>query len=216
MDKLEDIERLLSEKEDSKKDTVSEKNNKHKKEDKVVNKIPESYLTPGYQKTVQVGIKKLYPDVVIPEYKHDGDACCDIRAYRVVKMVNGMGVEIDVPSDFESITLYQGYSVRIGTGFKLNIPEGWCVNVEGRSGFSFDEGVVVTNAPGKCEFTYKGEYMVNLTKINKKPTVIHKNDRIAQMEIVPQYKMVLEEVTDIEVEDGNERGEKGLGSSGVK
>jgi hypothetical protein len=26
----------------------------------------------------------------------------------------------------------------------------------------------------------------------------------------------LEEVTDIEVEDGNERGEKGLGSSGVK
>lgn len=31
MDKLEDIERLLSEKEDSKKDTVSEKNNKHKK-----------------------------------------------------------------------------------------------------------------------------------------------------------------------------------------
>ena len=47
--------------------------------------------------------------------------------------------------------------------------------------------------------------MVNITKINKKPTVIHKNDRIAQMEIVPQYKMVLEEVTDIEVEDGNER-----------
>lgn len=36
------------------------------------------------------------------------------------------------------------------------------------------------------------------------------------MEIVPQYKMVLEEVIDIEVEDGNERGEKGLGSSGVK
>lgn len=31
MDKLEDIERLLSEKEDSKKDTVSEKNNKDKK-----------------------------------------------------------------------------------------------------------------------------------------------------------------------------------------
>lgn len=56
-------------------------------------------MTPGYQKTVQVGIKKMYPDVVAPEYKHDGDACCDIRAYRVVKMMNDMGVEIDVPSD---------------------------------------------------------------------------------------------------------------------
>src|SRR5699024_1904815 len=96
------------------------------------------------------------------------------------------------------------------------LPSGWCVNVEGRSGFSFDEGIVVSNAPGKCEYTYKGEYMINLIKVNKKPTVIHKNDRIAQMEIVPQYKMLLEEVEDIEIEDDNDRGEKGLGSSGVK
>lgn len=36
------------------------------------------------------------------------------------------------------------------------------------------------------------------------------------MEIVPQYKMLLEEVEDIEIEDDNDRGEKGLGSSGVK
>lgn len=58
--------------------------------------------------------------------------------------------------------------------------------------------------------------MINLIKVNKKPTVIHKNDRIAQMEIVPQYKMLLEEVEDMEIEDDNDRGEKGLGSSGVK
>ena len=31
-----------------------------------------------------------------------------------------------------------------------------------------------------------------------------------------QQSTMMEEVTDIEVEDGNERGEKGLGSSGVK
>ena len=215
MEDLKNIEKLLSDNSDKINGSVSDKN-KLKSENKSVKKsVNNDCILNGYHKECQVGIKKLYPDVVAPEYKHDGDACCDIRAYRVVKMVNDMGVEIDVPSDFESITLYQGYSVRIGTGFKLNIPEGWCVNVEGRSGFSFDEGVVVTNAPGKCEFTYEGEYMVNLTKVNKKPTVIHKNDRIAQMEIVPQYKMILEEVIDIEVEDGNERGEKGLGSSGV-
>lgn len=208
MEDLKNIEKLLSDNSDKINGSVSDKS--------VKKSVNNDCILNGYHKECQVGIKKLYPDVEIPEYKHEGDACCDIRAYRVVKMINDMGIEIEVPSDFESITLYQGYSVRIGTGFKLNIPEGWCVNVEGRSGFSFDEGVVVTNAPGKCEFNYKGEYMVNLTKINKKPTVIHKNDRIAQMEIVPQYKMVLEEVTDIEVEDGNERGEKGLGSSGVK
>lgn len=169
-----------------------------------------------YLNKLQVGIERVYDDVIIPEYKHKGDACCDVRAFRIVKLVNDMGVEIPVADDFESITLYQGYSVRIGTGFKLDVPRGWCVNVEGRSGFSFDEGVIVTNAPGKCEFTYKGEYMVNLIKVSKKPTIIHKNDRIAQMEIVPQYKMEFNNVEKVESWDGNERGENGLGSSGVK
>lgn len=169
----------------------------------------------GYACGVKVGIKTLYPDVVFPVYKHEGDACADIRAYRIVKLMNDMGVEIPVPENFESVTLYQGYSVRIGTGFKLDVPEGWCVNIEGRSGFSFDEGIVVSNAPGKAEFIYKGEYMVNLTKVSKKPTIIHKNDRIAQMEIVPQYKIIFEEVDEVSVEDWNDRGENGLGSSGI-
>lgn len=172
-------------------------------------------LQRGYACGVKVGIKSLYPDVVFPTYKHEGDACADIRAYRIVKLMNDMGVEIPVPENFESITLYQGYSVRIGTGFKLDVPEGWCVNIEGRSGFSFDEGIVVSNAPGKAEFIYKGEYMVNLTKVSKKPTVIHKNDRIAQMEIVPQYKMMFEDVDEVSIEEWNERRENGLGSSGI-
>lgn len=170
----------------------------------------------SYLNKIKIGIKRMFDGVTIPEYKHDGDACCDIRAFRIAKLVNDMGVEIPVPEDFESITLYQGYRVRIGTGFKLEIPRGWCVNIEGRSGFSFNEGVIVTNAPGKCEFIYKGEYMVNLIKVSKKPTIIHKNDRIAQMEIVPQYKMEFSEVDDVEIEEGNERGDNGLGSSGMK
>lgn len=214
MENLKDIEKLLSEKGESAKNEVSSSKKQDKKEKKEDAKVMSKLC--GYHEAHTVGIKKLYPDVHIPEYKHEGDACCDIRAYRVVKMMNDMGVEVDVPEDFESITLYQGYSVRIGTGFKLDLPEGWCANIEGRSGFSFDEGIVVTNAPGKAEYVYKGEYMVNITKVSKKPTVIHKHDRIAQMEIVPQYKMVFEEVDDIEIEEGNGRGENGLGSSGVK
>lgn len=204
MDNIKEIEDLLQElKEEDKPSQAAPKATKTKKQR-------------GYQSVVKVGIKKLFPDVQIPVYKHEGDACCDIRAYRIVKMVNDMGVEYKIPDDFESITLFQGYSVRIGTGFKLNVPEGWSVNIEGRSGFSFDEGIVVTNAPGKAEYIYKGEYMVNLTKVSRKPTIIRKNDRIAQMEIVPQYKMDFEEVDELTIEEGNTRGENGLGSSGVK
>lgn len=207
MDDLKKIEKLLSE---------SEKKEEKKVEVTKQSKCKCAKVVDGYHSAQKVGIQKLFSDVEVPQYKHKGDSCCDVRAYRVVKLMNDMGVEIEVPEDFKSITLYQGYSARIGTGFKLDVPEGWCVNIEGRSGFSFDEGIVVTNAPGKAEYTYKGEYMVNLTKVNKKPTVIYKNDRIAQMEIVPQHKMIFEEVDKVHVEDGNERVENGLGSSGVK
>lgn len=238
MDNLDDIKKLITDKEKS--DGNSDMDDKNPKDIPIpVPSVPKGKKTkkdiiggtrvgcediskvfdlnsPYYLVGLPVKIKKLYPDVVIPEYKHNGDACCDIRAYRVVKLVNDMGVEISVPDDFDKITMYQGYKARIGTGFVLGLPDAWCANIEGRSGFSFDEGIVVSNAPGKAECIYKGEIMVNLIKIDKKPTVIHKNDRIAQMEIVPQYKMSFEETTNIVVEEGNERGEKGLGSSGVK
>ncbi len=168
-----------------------------------------------YKDEVQVGILKLFPDVNIPEYRHEGDACADVRAHNIVKLIRN-DVKTDISGDFSEITIYPGDRVRIGTGFKLDVPDGWCVNIEGRSGFSFDEGIIVTNAPGKAECIYKGEYMVNLMKVCGDPTVIRKNDRIAQMEIVPQIKMLFHETDSVSIEEGNERGENGLGSSGVK
>lgn len=168
-----------------------------------------------YKERVKVGIFKMYPDVIIPEYKHEGDACVDIRAHNIVKLIRD-NADTEISGDFSEITIYSGDRIRIGTGFKLDVPDGWCINIEGRSGFSFDEGIIVTNAPGKAECIYKGEYMVNLMKVYGEPTVIRKNDRIAQMEIVPQFKMMLRETDIINIEEGNERGEKGLGSSGIK
>lgn len=169
-----------------------------------------------YREEVKVGILKLHPDVKTPEYRHNGDACVDIRAYRIVKFISGDDdLDIEVPEDFSEIILHPGDRVRIGTGFKLDVPNGWCSNIEGRSGFSFDKGIVITNAPGKAECIYKGEYMVNMMKVCGRPTVIRKNDRIAQMEIVPQIKMLFHEIDDIEIEEDNERGENGLGSSGI-
>lgn len=167
-----------------------------------------------YKEEIKVGILKLHPDVKIPEYKHFGDACADIRVDNFAKFIKSDGSEMNIKL-FSEVVLYPGDRVRIGTGFKLDVPDGWCVNIEGRSGFSFDEGIVVTNAPGKAECIYKGEYMVNLLKVSGNPTTIKKGDRIAQMEIVPQYKMLFYDIDKIDVKSNNERGEKGLGSSGV-
>lgn len=164
-----------------------------------------------YKEEVEVSIDKMFEDVVLPEYKHDGDACADIRAYRIISLKNDMGKDMPIPENFESVTLHQGWRVRVGAGFKVNIPKGYAINISGRSGDTFDRGYVITNAPGKADGPYKGEFMVNIMKVSREPMVISKNDRIAQMEIVPQIRML-----GVKMNGDSIRGEKGLGSSGVK
>lgn len=168
-----------------------------------------------YSYGLEVGFIKRFDDVVLPEYKRDGDACMDVRAYRIIELRNDQGIVMPLPENFESVTLYNGYTVMIGLGFGLDIPNGHAINILPRSGFSYDEGIIILNSPGKADTTFNGEYAVMMGKINKKPTVISKNNRIAQMEIVPQIKMSLVERDKYKNDPDNTRLESGFGSSGI-
>lgn len=199
MSDIEEIEKILN---DSSKVNLVETEAKPKKKQKT-----ESW----YKEEATVEIMPIFDDVILPEYKHDGDACADVRAYRIIEFYNDMGVKLPIPKDFKSITLHQGYKVRIGTGFKVKVQKGYAINIEGRSGSTFDKGIIVSNAPGKADGPYEGEYMVNIIKVTKNPVVIEKNERIAQIEIVPQIRMI-----GVKINEDNKRGDKGLGSSGTK
>lgn len=169
-----------------------------------------------YVEDVEVEIEKMFDDVILPQYAHEGDACADVRAYRIEKIFNENGVEVMSGCDFESIKLYQGWTAIFGTGFKIKLPKGWAVNIQGRSGFSIKECATVPNAPAKIDCPYTGEYRLALVKLNKKSVTVHKNDRIAQMEIVPQYRMIFKEVDKVYADEDNQRKETGLGDSGLK
>lgn len=169
-----------------------------------------------YHQQLDIGVLKLYPDVILPEYKHLGDACMDLRANNIIWIKNEMGVKLKVPENFESITIYQGYTVKFGTGLKIDLPKGWAADIKIRSGVSSEEAIILMNGEGKVDNPYTGEWGFCIGKINKCPFTINKNDRLMQFELRPQIKCNLIEINEIKVDKNNERGDGGFGHSGLQ
>ena len=169
-----------------------------------------------YKSEVSIDVIKLYPDVQDPKYAHKGDACMDLRANNIYSVIDEMGNKVDFPKDFESITIKQGWIVKFGTGLRISLPKGYSSDILIRSGFSSDEGLVLMNGKGEVDCPYNGELIISIGKLNKKLTTINKNERIAQFKPMPQIFMNLNYVDKFAYDESNERGENGLGSSGLK
>lgn len=188
------------------------KRKKAEASDPVQEKIVHDY----YKSEVSMDVIKLYPDVQDPKYAHKGDACMDLRANNICSVVDEMGNEVDFQKEFESITIKQGWIVKFGTGLRINLPKGYSADILIRSGLSSKEGLVLMNGKAEIDCTYTGELVIPIGKLNKKLTTINKNERIAQFKPMPQIFMNLNYVDKFEYDENNERGENGLGSSGLK
>lgn len=215
MDELKEIKELLDKNGEGKEAPVKKKRASRKvatvEDSKSIDVIDNTVY---YREEVPVKVMRMFPDVELPIYKHEGDACADVRAYRLMEVRNEMNIEVRNEDLEKGIFLHRGWSIKIGTGLRFQIPRGWAINMEGRSGFSIKEATVIPNAPAKVDSNYTGELIIGLVNLNAKPTRIEKGERIAQIEIVPQYKMVFEEVS--EIEENKDRGSSGIGDSGMK
>ena len=200
---------------DENKEVVQQSKSKKKKAeapDTSQDKIVHDY----YKSEVSIDVIKLYPDVIDPAYAHRGDACMDLRANNIYSVVDEMGNEVNFPKDFESITIKQGWIVKFGTGLRINLPKGYSSDILIRSGLSSKEGLILMNGKGEIDCQYTGELIIPIGKLNKKLTTINKNERIAQFKPMPQIFMNLNYVDKFAYDESNERGENGLGSSGLK
>lgn len=150
---------------------------------------------------MEVKIKKLKPNAVIPTYAKDGDAGMDLVATEVIK---------DTP---EQITY--------GTGIAVEIPEGFVGLVFPRSSIR-KTGLQLSNSVGVIDSGYRGEIQATFNKIfgsegmydeTKVPTTeFYKvGDRIAQIMIIPYPPIEFKEVEEL---SDSERGEGGFGSTG--
>lgn len=112
----------------------------------------------------------------------------------------------------EEITLLPGDSVLIPTGLKMEIPQGYEIQVRPRSGLALKHQVTVLNTPGTIDADYRGEVGVILINHGKNPFVITRGMRIAQAVLAPVLKAVF--VAKEYALSMTSRGEGGFGSSG--
>lgn len=139
---------------------------------------------------MQVKVKKLHPDAILPQYATSGAACFDLHALT------------------ESLVIGP---VTLDTGLSFEIPQGYAMMVYSRSGHGFKHGVRLVNCVGVIDSDFRGSVMVRLIADGSGSLVIRKGDRIAQAMIIPVPKVELIEADDL---SDTTRGAGGFGSTG--
>ena len=143
---------------------------------------------------VKVLIKRLHPNIKLPEYKTAGASGMDLIAFLK-----------------EPINLKPKTSSLVPTGLAVAFSEDYEIQIRPRSGLAAKNNISVLNTPGTIDSDYRGEIKVIIYNHGKNEFVIKNGDRIAQMVLTPIIKMELELVNDL---PETIRGEGGFGSTG--
>ena len=152
----------------------------------------------------KLDVKILVEDAdFMPVYKTSGSACMDCRA-DILSTTNGMG---------DTYTLFPGQVAIVDLGFRVAVPEGYVMNVYLRSGIAANYSLALPNGVGKIDSDYRGVVKAILANVGTVPATINHKDRIMQCEIVPVQPINL---IPVPILDDTNRGEGGLGSTGVK
>jgi dUTP pyrophosphatase len=141
---------------------------------------------------IEVAIRRLREDAVLPQQAYAGDAGLDLVAY-------------------EEVTLGPGERAVVPTGIAVEIPEGYAGFVQPRSGLAARHGIAIVNAPGLIDSGYRGEIRVVLLNTDaSEPFTVEPGTRIAQLVVAPVASVRLVEVEELAT---SERGARGFGSS---
>lgn len=142
---------------------------------------------------MQLKFKRLHPNAILPKYQTDGAVGFDFHA-------------------LEQTIAPSGMTVMVRTGWAVEVPEGYELQIRDRSGTCFKTGLMVKNSPGTIDPDYRGEVGIIIYNTGERyGHCINRGDRIAQgvLKKVPRAEIV-------EVDELNEtsRGEGGWGSTG--
>ena len=146
---------------------------------------------------IKTPVKVLVPEGgFLPKYAHETDAGFDLPAY----LPDGP-VFIE-PGEHKIIT----------TGLKMSFDPGFEIQIRSRSGLAAKQGIFVLNSPGTIDCTYRGEFMIILHNSGVNTFKISHGDRIAQAVV---QEVIQASFTQVDSLDETERGEGGLGHTGV-
>ena len=111
----------------------------------------------------------------------------------------------------EELTLQPGKRHAVATGFAIEIPRGYEVQVRPRSGLAMKHGVTCLNTPGTIDSDYRGEVKVILVNLGQEPFEIRRGERIAQLVPAPVLRADFVEASGL---SDTGRGSGGFGSTG--
>ena len=133
----------------------------------------------------------------LPLYASEGAAGADLRANFV---------------DQQSLTLAPGARTLVPTGLRLEIPDGYEVQVRPRSGLALKHGITLPNSPGTIDSDYRGPLGVIVQNGGDADFVIEHGMRIAQMVVAPVVRATFR----LGALSETDRGSGGFGSTGTE
>ena len=139
-------------------------------------------------------VKLIKPNAKLPERQTDGS----------------VGYDISACLDNE-VTVVQGETKKIGSGFAIALEPGYAAFIYARSGLGINFGIVPANCVGVIDSDYRGEVIVGLKNTSNEIYTVKNGDRIAQMVI---SKCEMPEVILCDDLEETIRGAGGFGSTG--
>ena len=139
-------------------------------------------------------------DLGLPAYETEGAAGADLRA------------NLDAGMRAAGHMLNPGARLLVPTGLRVEIPQGFEVQIRPRSGLALKHGITLPNSPGTIDSDYRGPLGVIVLNAGTEPFHITHGLRIAQMVVAPVVQARFEVA---EALDETQRGQAGFGSTGT-
>lgn len=146
---------------------------------------------------MEIKIKKLYKDSIIPTRGSEEAAGYDIYAHL---------------QGYDAVHIKPHQTVKVGTGVAMQAPQGTFGAMFARSGLASKQGLRPANCVGVCDSDYTGEYIMAVHNDSDEERVIEHGERIGQIVFIPYINASFVEVEEL---DSTDRGAGGFGSTGV-
>lgn len=140
--------------------------------------------------SIELKIKKIHKDAIMPKFAHDGDAGMDLFTV-------------------ESFELKSGERKSMPLGLAFEIPYGYVGLLWDKSGLSHKHGI--KSFGGVIDSGYRGEIHVGLMNLSNQDYVFDKGDKVIQIIIQKVERPVIVELDELQ---NSSRGHGGFGSTG--
>lgn len=139
------------------------------------------------------------PSVALPSYETAGAAGADIRA------------NLRPEDRAAGLVLPPLGRALVPTGLRVEIPEGFEMQIRPRSGLALKHGIGMPNSIGTIDSDYRGPVGVLLVNLGAEPFTVTHGERIAQIIVAPVVQASFAVVDDL---SQTARGAGGFGSTG--